>query len=333
MKLQLMSLRVIGCGPLQEDTLIDFCDANGKPRPITVLAGANGSGKTTVLELLLALSEILHPDYKYGPNNILDRTEYAQINWLVNNEKPFSIYYGQLPDQVNLPVDYKGLEVQTAGERIERYAGDIIEAITMAIPPTQKEHHLGFVYQQQRLDPLPSILYFPYYRSLRAVQGKQIQREEITYQWTYRYESASKFRGSLDSYLIWLDYAEPETYKHVIDFLNGLNLDGKTFGVQRRELKAIVTTQDGNTHEVNQLSSGEQNILITLLELRRRLVPHSLVLIDEIENSLHPTFQYRLAQGLRHLQAQIPFQLIVTTHAPAFVEIFGAENTLLLTEF
>jgi AAA15 family ATPase/GTPase len=51
-----------------------------------------------------------------------------------------------------------------------------------------------------------------------------------------------------------------------------------------------VRTLDGSEHPLNQLSSGEQNILIMLLELWRRLLPGSIVLIDEIENSLHTEF-------------------------------------------
>jgi AAA15 family ATPase/GTPase len=77
----------------------------------------------------------------------------------------------------------------------------------------------------------------------------------------------------------------------------------------------------------------EQNILIMLLELRRRLIPGSIVLLDEIENSLHPAFQHRLAQNLLQLQKQIPFQLILTTHQAVFVKIFGENSTRILTEF
>ena len=163
--------------------------------------------------------------------------------------------------------------------------------------------------------------------------GKQVQREDVHYQWTYQFKNVLSFEGSLDSYLIWLDYAEPETYAQVIDFLNGLDFDGKKFGVQRKELRAVVTTRDGQTHGVAELSSGEQNILIMLLELRRRLLPYSIVLIDEIENSLHAAFQHRLGQALKKMQAEVPFQLIVTTHSSEFARIFGPESVRILTEF
>ena len=86
-------------------------------------------------------------------------------------------------------------------------------------------------------------------------------------------------------------------------------------------------------HYLEHLSSGEQNILIMLLELRRRLRPGSIVLIDEIENGLHPALQKQLAESLRRMQEGMSFQLIVTTHAIPFVEIFGPGSTRILTEF
>jgi predicted ATPase len=142
-----------------------------------------------------------------------------------------------------------------------------------------------------------------------------------------------QFPGSFTSYLIWLDYAEPERYAQIQQFLNELNFDGKTFRVDRKALDVIVRAANRHEHPLHDLSSGEQNLLIIFTELRRKLLPGSVVLIDEIENSLHPAYQHRLAQGLLALQREVPYQLIVTTHAPAFVEIFGEENTRILTPF
>jgi predicted ATPase len=185
----------------------------------------------------------------------------------------------------------------------------------------------------KQTNTIPSILYFPHHRELLPVTGEQIHREEIKYQWCYRYQNLSSFSGSLESYLIWLDYAEPEIFQSVIDFLNQLDFEGKTFHIHRKTLSVIVKTRDGSEHAFDKLSSGEQNILIMLLELYRRLIPGSIVLLDEIENRLHPAFQHRLAQNLLQLQRQIPFQLILTTHQPAFVKIFGEDCTRILTEF
>ncbi len=347
MKLELRSLRAINCGPLR-DVCIDFCDPSGKPQPITVLAGANGSGKTTVLELIVALAEVLDPANsatpQYAPNepryiprvlkSITSHKGYVQMDLLADS-KSVNIFYGTPPPDPGL--QNNSFVVNKMWGSVQNIEGNIVPAIRGGIfSQTNKEIAFpppGQPTSTQENLPIPSILYFPCSRYFLPIEGEQIGREKTKYQWVYRYETARSFEGSLDSYLIWLDYAEPETFARVIEFLNSLDFDGKTFSVRRKELKVIVTTRDGQTHYLEDLSSGEQNILIMLLELRRRLLPHSIVLIDEIENSLHPAFQYRLANALKRMQAQIPFQLIVTTHAQAFVDIFGTESIRILTEF
>jgi len=337
MKLELRSLRVKECGPLR-DVCIDFCDASGKPRPITVLAGANGSGKTTVLELIVTLLEFLDKNSRMFftgavghvlsvggiseaalSETILSRTSYVEIDLLLDekDEKNAGLRFNN--QQPHL------FEQQQGIGQLE----ELIRSSHQRIIDFHDMNTSAVVYPALA----PSILYFPHSRQLTPLRGTQVQKEETKYEWIHRYENVREFAGSLDSYLIWLDYAEPETFARAIEFLNSLDFDGKTFGVSRKDLKSTVTTRDGRTHGISDLSSGEQNILIMLLELRRRLLPYSIVLIDEIENSLHPAFQYRLAQALKRMQESIPFQLIVTTHAQAFVDIFGLDSTLILTEF
>ncbi len=350
LQLQLKSLKVKGCKVFQEETLINFCDDQGKPRPVTVLAGANGSGKTTVLELIIALAELLNrpswsPVANAAPSkylreqvlnqvpDLLKNTQYAKLNWCIENTRSLSLAYGVLPTKKEL-ADI-GLYTQPPQIHTTAFAIDIQQQIN-----TQRDESLPlFSYSKlktlgsERIELIPSILYLPYYRGILPTKGDQINRENTSYQWIYHYKTATKFTGSVNSYLVWLDYAEPETFAQVCQFLNNLNFDGKTFGINRKELEVIVTTRNGKKHSLAELSSGEQSILVTLLELRRRLLPYSLVLIDEIENSLHPAFQHSLAQGLLKIQKEIPFQLIVTTHSPEIVKIFGHKNTLLLTEF
>jgi hypothetical protein len=182
-------------------------------------------------------------------------------------------------------------------------------------------------------DLVPSLIYLPHSRNLEPVSGQQIQKEYTGYSFIHRFQTVRQFPGSLTNYLLYLEYAEPEQFSDVQQFLNRLDFDGKTFHIERKISDVLVRTTNGNEHSLHELSSGEQNLLIIFIELRRRLLPGSLVLIDEIENSLHPAYQHRLAQGLLALQREVPYQLIVTTHAPTFVEIFGEENTRILTPF
>jgi len=328
MKLELRSVRIKNIGPI-DDIKIDFFDAKGKTLPVCVIGGANGSGKTTVLEVIGSLAEILHTG-RAGAFLQTKPDGYAQADWLID-EYDFSIFFGTTPGDAELK---------------KEHCGEHVEGINLGSTPLYADLRLRIKNQQgnplpQRLSEIywsadnlvPSLIYLPHSRSLEPVSGQQIQKEDASYSFIHRFQTVRKFPGSLTSYLIWLDYAEPERFSDVQQFLNGLDFDGKTFHVDRKALEVIVKTTSGHEHKLHELSSGEQNLLIVFIELRRKLLPGSVVLIDEIENSLHPAYQHRLAQGLLALQREVPYQLIVTTHALAFVEIFGEENTCILTPF
>jgi len=336
-KIQLQSLRAINCGPLR-DVCIHF-NTDGDS-PTTVLAGANGSGKTTALELIVGLAEMLLPLSELPPlRPVLAQAEYAQMDLLVDG-KEFSLFFGQKPTGTVLPENFFGRS-GVIGDFTDEYQGEIVSVIRARIH--QQETHAN-------VDPfdiiseddnrgerpyltVPSVLFFPHTRVLLPVTGNQLHIEKVAYRWVYFYQIISEFKGSFESYLVWLDYVEQDSYLQAIQFLNDLNIDGKTFSIRRKDLKVLVKASNGGIHFLENMSSGEQNILILLLELRRRVLPHSIVLIDEIENSLHPAFQHQIVNGLKRLQKTIPFQLIVTSHSLTILEAFGTQSARILTQF
>lgn len=330
MKLELRSVRIKNCGPI-DDIKIDFFDASGKTLPVCVIGGANGSGKTTVLEALSSLFEIFGKGMDSGfirPYFENRRAFYLQADLRISNLGEVSFYAGGIPVDASLRKDCFEIYQATSS----RTHGQPLSELQKKIHQQQKAAFING-HSGSEEDSFPTVIYLPHNRSLEPVTSTQIHKEDMGYHFFHRFKTVRQFPGSLNSYLIWLDYAEPEMYASIHEFLNSLSSDGKTFEVERKALNVVVRTVNGQKHWLHDLSSGEQNLLIVLIELRRRLRPGSIVLIDEIENSLHPAYQHRLAQGLLALQKEIPYQLIVTTHAPAFVEIFGEENTRLLTPF
>jgi len=76
---------------------------------------------------------------------------------------------------------------------------------------------------------VPSLIYLPHSRSLEPVSGQQIHKEDANYSFISSFSNSAQVPGSLTSYLIYLDYAEPDQFSDVREFLNGLDFDGKTF--------------------------------------------------------------------------------------------------------
>lgn len=121
--------------------------------------------------------------------------------------------------------------------------------------------------------------------------------------------------------------------KHLTETLKDLFatfIPGKTFhGPQASlngTLKFDVTTSAGGTHDINDLSSGEKEVLYGYLLLSNRAPRNSILMIDEPELHLNP----RLIQDLpafyaRHLGKVPGNQIWLVTHSDAIVR--GAITT------
>lgn len=92
---------------------------------------------------------------------------------------------------------------------------------------------------------------------------------------------------------------------------------GKTIGVD--PLTNQLVFKDGEeTIHLNQLSSGEKQLLIILLRVFLMDEQPYILLMDEPEISLHIEWQYRLFEEIQRLNPQC--QIITSTHSPS---IFG----------
>jgi predicted ATPase len=85
-------------------------------------------------------------------------------------------------------------------------------------------------------------------------------------------------------------------------------------------LDFLVRLFDGTTHDINELSSGEKEVLFGYLRLRNSSPKYSIILIDEPELHLNP----RLVRNLplfyhRHLGIELECQLWLVTHSDALL--------------
>jgi len=133
-----------------------------------------------------------------------------------------------------------------------------------------------------------------------------------------------------------VDYHGPQRY-FSRESLGGVHLSpGKEFqGVtanEQGELEFAVTVQGGDKHDINDLSSGEKEILFGYLRLRNSAQRHSIILLDEPELHLNP----KLIQGLpqfyeKHVGTDLENQIWTVTHSDAFLrEAMSSSGTKVL---
>lgn len=79
------------------------------------------------------------------------------------------------------------------------------------------------------------------------------------------------------------------------------------------------------------LSSGEQQLLGTMIRVSAELQPYSLIAIDEPEVSLHPSWQMRFVPTLRKmLEAYPSTHVIIATHSHFLVSDVGNDKSTLV---
>lgn len=89
-----------------------------------------------------------------------------------------------------------------------------------------------------------------------------------------------------------------------------------------------VEISDGSTHDINDLSSGEKEILFGYLRLRNSAPKYSVILLDEPELHLNPALVRGLPQFYyKHVGRELENQIWLVTHSDAFLrEAIGQED-------
>ena len=326
---------------------LDFTDPmTDEPLSMVVLAGANGSGKTTMLETIFELVSSLGPVANQGPL----RSTASQ------NSKPAAqLVLGMLIDSSGLTeTDRYDLELP-APTVLGRYEytlglafGDVKEgdrvvqstslSETLNVPrqpkPISTNTHLLADYQRRIRaavagdeEPFDGMLFFPHDRRLSKVIPGSIQPPTEKHEWAFKYESFAEWNSSIEGYLVWLDYLDLQDFRSfrtpgdrfpkAVQIVNEILVDKVISRV--KDGRVQVNTTDGVTHDLDLLSSGEKQLTLLLLEIARRMNPGRIVMIDEPEVSLHPTWQRALIYALRSLAQQYDGQVILATHSQEIV--------------
>lgn len=318
----------------------DFLRPDGSPRPLTMLLGANGSGKTTVLQaiafvLALATRKIEKPDHFDWSGFLLERI-------------------GSRGDtRIALEIGFDDDERMTADQLYRRWTGmtlfDLVPRPKAETPSNTpylpRLAQITLIYEDGKLDCpdgvealglcrgryfIRSLLgHFPLLRrSFRSVG------DVFWFDQNRNLLSPSAERPGIEGlrqYLIgWYAYhasprrgdAQPDYLKQLEDLFARLFPGASFAGIEPRPgLSApspsdayFLIQREGQTYDLAEMSSGEQAVFPLLYEFVRLEIARSIILIDELELHLHPPQQQSLLASLRRIGPDCQF--IMTTHSP-----------------
>ena len=340
--MKLKNLTLANCGGFEQRNANDEPPVITFEPDVTLIAGVNGVGKSTVLRALAVLLSRAMPEFtpsRSAPISFTDddihsdksslavsasltlnaQTLNAGVQRTRNTVDEGDRYVRLLqPEAASTTAFAEALQGRTLTGDLE--AGLTETSVALATLKRESNPPLAVYFSPKRQLPgqprsLPDAKPFdPSLAYSRALQDREVELREFMH-WFRTQEK--------------LDASETRR-SSVLDTLRGVvtKLAPEFTGlrIQERPRLGFVVDKRGQPFYLHQLSDGERGLLALVFDLARRLAianPDSedpiadgvaLVLIDEIELHLHPKWQRDVLQRLRDTFKSCQF--VVTTHSP-----------------
>ena len=283
---------------------------------VIVLAGVNGSGKTTILESI--------KDFFNNTNINYDEPEKSNVN--------LNIFFEE--------VEKKNIEEAEKSSNNFKHALWKFFYTLRSYDYYRKDSN--DYYQNQiakRFDIPPKIIYVP-----AENKFEEIKTYSTTLSRKYEFiniinsnviKDIPSYIATRRNYLATIeeDLTMKEITNKVINEINGifdiLELDVKLKGFSKDEkIMPIFENSAGEEFDINDLSSGEKQLFLRTLSIKMLEPKNSIILIDEPELSLHPKWQQRIIEVYKKIGENN--QIIIATHSPHILGSVSNENIFIL---
>jgi predicted ATP-dependent endonuclease of OLD family len=333
-----MKIRKIELGnhPILGDLHLDFTDENGNCVDTIILAGENGTGKTSVLDLLFNFSNVIMEPNKRDEFRIFE-IQFSEEEFYAQMENQSYIHH--FPSRFangicKIFFDYNYInsweQIQfefhkANGEKLE-IPGDVL-------------HQPEFRATMKAIYSVVEINYSS--KDIKSVTAKDIDEVKPN-----SYKSEDNLATEITQLLIDIkaldsdDFTEWGTQnignkvdeskigRRIKRFTKAFDLmfpEKKFSGIENRKgNKEVIFIENGKKMSINELSSGEKQIVFrgSFLLKDKESSKGAIILIDEPEISMHPTWQLQILdfyKTLFHNKEEYSSQLIVATHSPFII--------------
>ena len=290
---------------------------NNKILDVIVLAGVNGSGKTTILESI--------KDFFNNTNINYDEPEKSNVS--------LDIFFE----------DFEKNNIEEAEKNCkDKYEHKLKELFYALRDYEYNRKNNGEYYRDliaNFFENPPKIIYVP-----AENKFEEIQTYSTTLSREYKFiniinsnviKDIPSYIATRRNYLATIeeDLTMKEVTNKVINEINGifdiLELDVKLKGFSKDEkIMPIFENSAGEEFNINDLSSGEKQLFLRTLSIKMLEPKNSIILIDEPELSLHPKWQQRIIEVYKKIGENN--QIIIATHSPHILGSVSNENIFIL---
>lgn len=284
---------------------------------VIVLAGVNGSGKTTILESI--------KDSFNNTNINYDEPEKSNVN--------LDIFFEDF-EKNNIEEAEKNCK-----DKYEHKLQDFFRALKSYEYSRKNNNEYYDNLIAKRFENPPKIIYVP-----AENKFEEIQTYSTTLSREYKFINIinSNVIRDIPSYIatrrnylatIEEDLTMKEVTNIIVNEINSifdiLELDVKLKGFSKDEkTMPIFENSAGEEFNINDLSSGEKQLFLRTLSIKMLEPKNSIILIDEPELSLHPKWQQRIIEVYKKIGENN--QIIIATHSPHILGSVSNENIFIL---
>ncbi|MCP5106146.1 MAG: ATP-binding protein [bacterium] len=300
---------------------IDFCSSDGSGALNTVIvAGINGSGKTTLLN---AVADMM--------SNRANRLEKSYVNVELTELYERNILKWETDDMPVLPPHDNDKSMRRREIEYSVNAGWTSKWI-------REYKSLVNKFEQLENSEKPRMVYMP-----SEINFGKIEIKTTPYAYKYKFlnivdESAAKdipnyFATFIDRYVYSRDQKPAESIKLACDEINSifkeLEMESWITGLKKDGSRMpIFQNKAGKVFDISGLSSGEMQLFLRIVSLKMMDINNSIILVDEPEISLHPSWQQKIIKVYENIGKNN--QVIAATHSPHVVSSVPKENIRIL---
>ena len=324
---------------------ISFCNEDGEINNLTLIVGNNGTGKSSILQAIVALIAPL----------TRDKFTVFDIDW-GGFEYRF-LQSGRFPLHMRAEIEFSEQELKQTVDFAERLKK---LGIKLGTPNQTKSVTVQFNYDQQK--PIVKgnnaknyyqFSGYQYAKRLTAYETEKVKlfenvgniywytEQRTSYNTNEVFEVQNSQLDSIRSYLAnaysfhlaisegkrELQIGEFDFYERLAVLYSTVFTDRKFVGsaprfdiFEKSSAPDFFLSDGHNQYELSEMSAGERAIFPILMDFARYNINNSIVIIDEIELHLHAPLQQAFIRSL--LKLGYNNQFIVTTHSDTVANMF-----------